>query len=34
MAGNYEKELKQIEMLLKELITNNEEVVSKIWRQR
>lgn len=34
MAGNYEKELKQIEMLLKELITNNEEVVSKIWRQQ
>lgn len=34
MAGNYEKELKQIEMLLKDLIANNEEVVSKIWRQQ
>lgn len=34
MAGNYENELKQIEMLLKELITNNEEVISKIWRQQ
>ena len=34
MMSSCDEELEEVERLLKELITNNEEVVSKIWRQR
>lgn len=34
MMSSCDEELEEVERLLKELITNNEEVVSKIWRQQ